>query len=70
MLDGEIREIREIRDIGDIGDIGEIRERVVLSFKLLNLPILRKKNCRGFRGSLNFRDSPACYCKASEMLMI
>ena len=64
MLDGEIREI------GEIGEIGEIRERVVLSFKLLNLPILRKKNCREDRGSLNFWDSPACYCKASEMLMI
>ena len=40
MLDGDIR---YIGDIGDIRDIGEIRERVVLSFKLLNLPILRKK---------------------------
>ena len=39
MLDGEIR---------DIGDIGEIRERVVLSFKLLNLPILRKKTAAAF----------------------
>ena len=46
MLDGDIRDIRDIsdiRDIRDIGDIGEIRERVVLSFKLLNRPILRKK---------------------------